>query len=96
MFTAGKQVILLEWEGQFNQCGESVKYRIGDRFAVCGYDDLYEIVEVIGYVDYDDTSYQVEYRTGSAVGVCWDAMHMVLEPVERYHRQQELLDAEGR
>jgi hypothetical protein len=30
------------------------------------------------------------------VGVCWDAMHMVLEPVERYHRQQELLDTEGR
>lgn len=81
-----------------------MKYNIGDRFAVCGYDDLYEIVEVVGYVDSVDetvaaewrTEYLVEYRTGSAVGVCWDAMHRVLEPVERYHRQQELLDAEGR
>jgi hypothetical protein len=72
-----------------------VKYNIGDRFAVCGYDDLYEIVEVVGYVDYDDTSYQVEYRTGSAVGVCWDAMHMVLEPVEKYDEQQAYLATLG-
>ena len=66
-----------------------MKYNIGDKFAVCDYDDLFEIVEVVGYVDHDDESYLVEYRTGSSVGVCWEAMHMVLEPVEKYDEQQE-------
>ena len=73
-----------------------MKYNIGDKFAVCDYDDLYEIVEVVGYVDNVDesepaewrTEYLVEYRTGSSVGVCWEAMRRVLEPVAKYDEQQ--------
>jgi hypothetical protein len=65
----------------------------GDQFAICGYEDLYEIVEVVGHNQGYDL-WRVEYRTGDAVGVLVEVTESTFEPVERYHRQQQLLQAE--